>query len=476
MNEDTGQFRIVAHRAAVPERTIRKDRILIGRLATCDVLLDDRTVSRIHAGITFNDSQYVLANLSTSNVLTLNGRLLEPKDSDVLTDGDTIQIGPFAILVAGIDEAISLTIQRELSHAPAPSVTEDDTAAAEGAISNSGINDDVLKVFWDKRTRDKEDRGSRLRPVEKPRPGKAMINWRPTRDLRRTWRVGLFVWAFLLISAIGVLAFFKYPVAYAPEPLSTAHTAHFESSPIAATSNANSCTTCHAPNEPVENACIRCHQTSEFHSSNTRAHEAAGITCTVCHKEHQGPEADLGAQAIRSCSECHNDNNSTTYNGRAVRSAHGGSYGYPIESGVWKWKGVYAEVAAAIPEIGNSATGDPDEQAKLSRQFHTIHVARLKAPPGITADGRGLITCSSCHKNFEPVDRVTPRETCAACHTTSSTAATRDTRFAPDSVNCISCHVQHPFDTRRWSEFLTDDARRRRQAAVTEKIRELGKQ
>jgi hypothetical protein len=36
--------------------------------------------------------------------------------------------------------------------------------------------------------------------------------------------------------------------------------------------------------------------------------------------------------------------------------------------------------SAAVPEIGSSATGDPDEQAKLSRQFHTIHVGRLKAP------------------------------------------------------------------------------------------------
>jgi pSer/pThr/pTyr-binding forkhead associated (FHA) protein len=472
MNEDTGQFRISFSRSASPPRRLRKDRILIGRLETCDIVLDERSVSRIHAGITFNESRYVVANLSTSNVLTLNGRMLASKESDVLTDGDTIQIGPFALLVSGIDDAISLTIQDEFSQQQEP-VTEEDSATPDGAVSQSAI-DDVLKVFWDKRTREKEEWGSRLRPSEKPRPGKAMINWRPTGDLRRTWRVGLFVWAFLLIGAIGVLAFFKYPVAYAPEPLSTAHAAHFDSSAVALMSNANSCTTCHTPNEPIQNACIKCHQTSEFHSSNTRAHEDAGITCTVCHSEHRGPDADLGAQAIRSCSECHNDNNAATYNGRTVRTAHGGSSGYPADQGAWKWRGVHTEVAAAIPEIGNSATGDLDEQAKLSRQFHTIHVARLKAPPGVIGDARGLVTCSSCHKTFDPVDRVTPRETCAACHTTSATAATQDARFASDSVNCISCHVQHPFNTRRWNEFLTDDARRRRQDAVMTNIRELG--
>jgi predicted CXXCH cytochrome family protein len=300
-----------------------------------------------------------------------------------------------------------------------------------------------------------------------------MFNWRPTGDLRRTWRTGLFTWAFLLISAIAVLAFFKYPNTYAPVPVSSAHAGDIGNSPIAISSNADSCTTCHTPNEPVENACIKCHQGTEFHSTNTKAHEEAGITCTVCHQEHRGKDADLSAQAIRSCTSCHNDNNTATYNGRGVRTAHGGSYGYPAENGSWNWKGVYSEVAAAVPEIGNSATGDPDEQAKLSRQFHTMHVARLKAPAGVAGDARGLVTCSSCHKSFDPIDRVTPLATCAACHTSSATSAAVDARFTPDTVNCISCHVQHPFSTRRWSEFLTEDAARRRHDAVVKRIEEL---
>jgi len=283
----------------------------------------------------------------------------------------------------------------------------------------------------------------------------------------------LFVWAILLVGAVAVVGFFKYPMAYAPEPLTSAHATRFETSAVAIASIENSCTTCHTANEPIENACIRCHQGAEFHSSNTKAHEQAGITCTVCHLEHRGADVDLKAQAISSCSECHNDNNKATYNGHAVRTAHDGSYGYPAEGGVWKWKGVYSEIAAAIPEIGSSATGDTDEQSKLSRQFHTIHVARLKAPPGIVGDFRGLVTCSSCHASFDPIDRVKPRATCVACHSSSADSASRDTRFIAGSVNCISCHVQHPFSTRRWSEFLTSDAAQRRHDAVVGKIREL---
>jgi pSer/pThr/pTyr-binding forkhead associated (FHA) protein len=474
MNEDTGQFRIEFPGTTVEPREFRKDRILIGRLGTCDIVLDDITVSRIHVGITFQNSRYTLANLSTSNVLTLNGRMLGVDESDVLTKGDTIQVGPFAIEVVDVDASfLRLTVQYGLAQRVVRAVGEDTDAPNVGSKPSIG---DVVKVFWEKRTREKEDWSSRLRPTEKPRPGKAMFNWRPTGDLRRPWRAGLFVWAIMLVGGMGVLAYFKLPGTYAPRPVSLAHATVIEDSSIASAPAGSSCTTCHTPNEPLENSCVKCHQAADFHSSNTDAHQAAGVTCTVCHTEHRGADADLSAQAVRSCSECHSDSNHASYNGRTVRTAHGGSYGYPAENGLWKWKGVYKEVSAAVPEIGNSATGDPDEQSKLSRQFHTIHVARLKAPPGVTGDSRGLVTCSSCHKSFDPIDRETPRVTCAACHTSSSDSASRDPRFVAGSINCISCHVQHPFSTGRWHEFLTDDALRRRREAVVNRIRELSAQ
>jgi hypothetical protein len=181
----------------------------------------------------------------------------------------------------------------------------------------------------------------------------------------------------------------------------------------------------------------------------------------------------MKASAIQSCAQCHNDDNSATYNGKTVRSAHNGSYGYPVESGTWKWEGVYREVAAAIPEVNSSATGDADDQARLSRQFHTVHVARLKAPEGVKGDSRGLVSCSSCHQSFDPIDRDTPRQTCAACHTTPESAVGRDTRFGSVPANCISCHVQHPYSSGRWSEFLTDEAVRRRRTSVESQITQL---
>jgi hypothetical protein len=181
----------------------------------------------------------------------------------------------------------------------------------------------------------------------------------------------------------------------------------------------------------------------------------------------------MTAAALQSCSQCHSDSNIATYNGRKVHTPHDGTYGYPVENGRWTWKGVYREVADAIPEVNSSATGDKDEQARLSRQFHTIHVSRLKAPEGVKGDARGLVSCSSCHKSFNPVDRETPRQTCAACHTTPADAKGRDMRFGVGSANCISCHVQHPYSSGRWNEFLTDDALDRRKQAIAAQIERL---
>ncbi len=471
MKQETGKFTISFSDLQKPTFTVGKDGILIGRLDSCDIVLDHATVSRIHAAINFGDGRYSLINLSTSNVLTINGRLLAAQKSDVLADGDTIQIGPFTLTVGRFEGDILLVVESQFT--TQTQKTRGGLSPVEPSSVPQKASEGVLKVFWEKRTREKEDWGTRLRPTEKPKPGKAMFNWRPTGDLRRPWRFALFIWAFSIVGALGLFAFLNYPQAYSPKPLSNPHTAVFENSPIAAASNGSSCTTCHTPNEPLENSCITCHQASEFHASNTKAHEDAGITCTVCHKEHQGVDYDITATAIQSCQECHNDANPKTYNGRAVRTAHDGSYGYPIIEGVWTWKGVYREAADAIPEITSSATGDKDEQARLSRHFHAIHVARLNAPAGVKGDGKGLVSCSTCHNSFDPIDRVTPRQTCAACHTTAAADSSRDQRFGVVSANCISCHVQHPYSTGRWSEFLTADALQRRRDAIFTKIKTL---
>lgn len=470
MSEARRKFTISYADLSVPTRVYEQDGIFLGRLGTCEIVLDHTSVSRIHAAINYRDGRYTVANVSASNVMTLNGRLLASQKSDVLADGDTIQIGPFTMMVARVQDELLLIIEQQAVDAP----LSDAAAGHPPARRPAGDAGGVLDVFWEKRKREKEDWGTRLRPTEKPLPGKAMINWRPTGDLRRPWRIAVFVWAILAVGAVAVLAYYKYPETYAPKPLAASHASAIDASTIATASNGNSCTTCHTLDQPIENACNRCHTAEQFHASNTKAHQEAGVTCTVCHKEHTGGgDRSLTASAIQSCSLCHSDSNTKTYNGNAVRTAHGGSYGYPVENGVWRWRGVYRETAELIPEINSPATGDKDEQARLSREFHSIHVARLKAPAGLAADKFGLVSCSTCHKTFTPIDRVTPRETCAACHVLTDGPASTAARFGGGDVNCISCHVQHPYSTSRWNEFLSDESLKRRNDGVAAQIDKL---
>ena len=57
------------------------------------VQLHDQTVSRLHARMRMRDGQWHLTNLSTTNPLALNGRVLGDEEEQPLTDGDRIEMG-----------------------------------------------------------------------------------------------------------------------------------------------------------------------------------------------------------------------------------------------------------------------------------------------------------------------------------------------------------------------------------------------
>lgn len=473
MQLENGKFTISYAEHSTAPVTLEKDALVIGRLKSNDVVLNHRAVSRVHVGINRVGEEYLLINLSTANSLTLNGNLLSSEEVDVLADGDIVQVGPFTITFARHENELVLTVLHQFTgdlkstsrKLPSLSQIIPDRSNQEVA--------DVLKVFWEKRSREKEDWGTRLRPTEKPQPGKAMINWKPTRDLQRPWRFGLFLWAFLIIGVLSAVAFYRYPQAYVSKPLSNPHVKQIDQNLVANRSNENSCTTCHSPNEPMENACIKCHQAEQFHPSNTKAHELAGVTCTVCHQEHEGADFQMRTAAIQGCAQCHNDNNQRLYNGKAVRTAHNGTFGVPTAEGKWIWKGLYSEISETIPTLGATGSADETEQMRLSRQFHAIHLLRLKPPPGMKTDAGERVSCSTCHNSFDPVDLKTPYETCAACHNGFTENRTGRRIIDENQANCVSCHVQHPFGQNRWDDFLTEQTLAVRKKVIETQIKRL---
>lgn len=64
--------------------------ILVGRDATCDIIVADRQVSRYHARINLSHERVVLEDLGSKNGTHVNGQRIQ--DDVALQDGDIIQI------------------------------------------------------------------------------------------------------------------------------------------------------------------------------------------------------------------------------------------------------------------------------------------------------------------------------------------------------------------------------------------------
>ena len=67
-----------------------KPTLTIGRLAECDLVLDDPGASRQHARIRRTETGFVITDLGSTNGTLVNGRQIQEQE---LLDGDTVTIG-----------------------------------------------------------------------------------------------------------------------------------------------------------------------------------------------------------------------------------------------------------------------------------------------------------------------------------------------------------------------------------------------
>jgi pSer/pThr/pTyr-binding forkhead associated (FHA) protein len=83
-----------------------KERVIIGRDAACDLVLDDRSISRQHLAVIFRYGAVYVENLSPTGYLEKNGQQTEYSE---LQPGDEIIFGPFVLsLSAATQESQSL--------------------------------------------------------------------------------------------------------------------------------------------------------------------------------------------------------------------------------------------------------------------------------------------------------------------------------------------------------------------------------
>jgi hypothetical protein len=445
------QYVIIRDDLLVDPVAIIADGLLIGRLGQCELLLNHPSVSRVQAGIKQVEDDYYLFALRPGNPVILNGKPVV--ENEGLAAGDIIEVGPFHLQIESADGALMIRVELRIGMKPSEiDVSDPGLSTAELDLPTGGktkkpraapiASNKALDVFWDKRIRDvgKMARPSPLSPKSGRRSGKAQFNWVPTSDLMSRWPIAFFTWALLVVGLISVATAYWYTSAFSPAPISNAHAAtQFSIVPAIATRpNAGSCTSCHSLTGNMEQRCAACHGTDAFVATVIKPHEAAGIGCVDCHAEHKGAGFSATQGALASCTACHNDSNQKLFNGRKVGTPHGGTFGYPVVNGSWSAKSINDE-EWDLRKLAVVRLPTDSEQKWRSNQFHALHDQRVKLAPGLKGNAEGRLSCSSCHNSFNPLDRTTPRTTCAACHVKDG------------KPNCTSCHVQHILDKRRWS-------------------------
>ena len=479
-------FIIVREDLQVEPVTIVAEGLLAGRLPTCELLLNHPSVSRLHAGITSADGDYYIRNLRPGNPILLNGAKLE--EYEALADGDILGIGPFALNI-GVGQGVLLikvslqiagtagdaVTRREASglwelpttvHLELPSTPPEGQQAVTTLkkpplrkAKPAAASSKALDVFWDKRitAATKTIKPSPLFPLSARPSGKAQSVWTPTTDLRRRWPASLMLWGAVPVALLSVAGALFYASAFAPAPISDAHTRStmILSPPVANRANAGSCTSCHALRASMEAKCSTCHATDAFTATVIAPHVNAGIGCVACHAEHRGAEFSAIFGALQSCTDCHNGNNKKLYNGKGVSTPHGGTFGYPVINGKWKWAGIdpeEMEQRKTTLKLERLPTDSEDQWR--SKQFHAVHLYRVKAIGGLASNKNGELSCSSCHNSFNPPDLATPRTTCGKCHSGRPDPRAGRQVIVTEKPNCTSCHVQHVNDKRHWSPGL----------------------
>jgi len=91
MQERTPRLLVQGGSGKGKEIELSQELLTIGRLDECDVVIDDRLVSRHHAEIQRERGQYTLHDRGSRNGTFVNGERIS--GSHVLRDGDEIQIG-----------------------------------------------------------------------------------------------------------------------------------------------------------------------------------------------------------------------------------------------------------------------------------------------------------------------------------------------------------------------------------------------
>lgn len=76
---------------------------VVGRDPTCDIVIIDPYVSRVHAKIFYRDGKWYIEDLGSKNGTYVNGEDIRAKGAAELSEGIEIVIGFSALMVKGLE-------------------------------------------------------------------------------------------------------------------------------------------------------------------------------------------------------------------------------------------------------------------------------------------------------------------------------------------------------------------------------------
>ena len=105
-------FIITFEDRAEDAKTVVSQGLRVGRFPDSDILLNHHTVSRLHAGINEIQGTFYIINLSGSSATTLNDRVIPFNETEALSVGDVLQIGPFFLNIQQTKDVLKINIAR----------------------------------------------------------------------------------------------------------------------------------------------------------------------------------------------------------------------------------------------------------------------------------------------------------------------------------------------------------------------------
>jgi pSer/pThr/pTyr-binding forkhead associated (FHA) protein len=99
----------------------------VGRAESCQIVLEDKQVSREHARFFFEHGQWSIAKASDFNTLSINGNF---SDGSPLKNGDLISIGPFTLNISNLSMG-PVEVESTDGLDPEPTLTETDASGID---------------------------------------------------------------------------------------------------------------------------------------------------------------------------------------------------------------------------------------------------------------------------------------------------------------------------------------------------------